>query len=428
MTHVSPSQQGTYLDCRAGWGWSRLYGKEPTEYSAFGDRGHKVAEDWLTLGIPPDPEEPEGACILAGLDRLPLPGTALVELRIDFISDGVSFADHSPTAPPPPEPWVHYTARIDFLYGYDPARVIVVGDHKTTGNLAYAKSEEVLLEDPQRIDYTAWAGWKYQVPYVVAHWQYYRRPTKSNGPKAETRLVIEDSAKTRERFRHLHETVSLPIVRSAGIHPSKLPKDGIEKGLCDRWYGKPCPYRDECLTNVSAIARAASRLRNIDMTGQTNLLGTLNALAGPQPGAANIPPDVAAMLDNPAVDDATKQSIRDFYKIPAPQAAPQPQFQAPAFPQAAPQPQFQPPAPQPQAFPQAAPQFQPQPQAAPQFQPPAPQPVATPMPMGAPPAPSPRAPKAKTIKMDRSMFLLFQSGVPGRTVEEAMRWAEAVGL
>ena len=427
MTHVSPSQASTWEDCRAGWGWSRVRGKVPNEYAAFGDRGHLVAERWLRDGIPPNPDEPEGACILAGIDRLPMPGTALVETRFDFMSDGHQVGYYDPEHPDAtPEGWAHYTGRIDFLYGYDPGRVIVVGDHKTTGNLTYAKDEDVLRADPQRIIYSVWAAATYNVEFVASHWQYYRRKP----PKSETRLVVEAVAVTRERFREFHHRVALPIVRAAGIHPSQLPKDGIEKGLCDRWYGKPCPYRDECLTGVSSIARAAALLRKVDMTTtQGNLLGTLQAMAGqapaaPAPQTPVITPEIQAMYEQ-SPDPATKDAIARYYKLgqyaeqPAAPAAPQvpaawqPPQAAPAAPQFTPAPapvQFQAPAPAPQAF-----------------VPPSPAPMPLP---AAPPAPPTSAPKvrAKMIKMDRQMFLLFQSGVPGRTVEDAMRWAEAVGL
>jgi len=231
--HVSPSQVATWRACQRKWAYSRIRPRTENRYAAFGSRAHTIAENWLISRTPPDPTTAEGACILAGLDSLPQPGTAAVELRLDAMHEGI-----------------HYTGRIDFLYQSGP-RLIVVGDHKTTGDLTWAKTPTDLEDDPQRVVYSWWAGQTFAADWIGAHWQYYQRKP----PRSLPVYMQEPVARIRERFQELHERDGKAIVAANGLDPKELPRS---LDHCDAFGG--CPYRAECHAGVSPISRVAGLL------------------------------------------------------------------------------------------------------------------------------------------------------------------------
>lgn len=241
---VSPSQIGEWRDgCQRRWWYDRNRKCAQNTYAEFGDRTHLHLEGWLEHGAPPPielpPEHPDHApahCAVAGLEHLPPPGTALVEQRFRMEHGGVV-----------------YSGRIDFLYGYDPGRVIVVGDHKTCGNLRYAKTPEQLLDDPQRIVYTRWACVTFGVETGVAQWVYYRRKR----PKAKPVIFAEHRDAVERRFEHLHRTAGLPIIAAKHLPtPDRLPRN---LSRCKLYPPEGCPHQRECLADVppAEIAIAA---------------------------------------------------------------------------------------------------------------------------------------------------------------------------
>lgn len=243
--HVSPSQIATWQGCARKWAYSRIRPRSENRYAAFGSRAHTIAEAWLEHGTPPDARTPEGACIMAGLDCLPMPGTAEVETRFDETWGGV-----------------HYTGRVDFVYGYEPARTVIVGDHKTTGDLRFRKRvdgvtpdgydrEKDLREDPQRIVYSFWAMAKFDVEWIGAHWQYYRRKPPHSVPV----FMFEHRDEVARRFDELHRKYTLPIVDANGVDPRELPRS-LEH--CGAFGG--CPYREECHAGTSPNERLAFAL------------------------------------------------------------------------------------------------------------------------------------------------------------------------
>lgn len=274
MTHVSPSQLSTFgtligrslgwnvllTGCPRKWAYSRCRPKTTNKWAAFGDRSHAILESWLRDGTPPDPATDEGACVLAGLHLLPMPGTACVETTINFLTDGVNVIPGKPTGVLP-YPWVHYTGRLDLLAWYQPGVEVTVSDHKTTGDLANAKCPEDpppdkpdkdLRTDPQRIVYSFAAGHLLRVPRVRAQWTYFRRKP----PKAEPSIFVERLEDTARRFWEMHWSVAVPLVRSQGMAPETMPRN-LEH--CRAFGG--CPYRGECLQGASQIDQAFAQIR-----------------------------------------------------------------------------------------------------------------------------------------------------------------------
>ena len=240
---ISPSQIATWNTCPRRWWYSRNRPRGPEHpAAAFGTRTHAQLEEWLLHGKPPDPDTDEGRRALPGLAYLPLPRTAAVEVQFEM-----------------PEGAALYNGRIDFLFGYDPGRCIVVGDHKTTGDFRYAKTEEDLLDDPQRIVYSRWAAKTWGVDEVIATWVYYRR---RGAPKAMTITLSEPSTRTEERFQALHERVGLPIVqgRSEPI-PDSFPRN---LSSCHLYPPNGCPFKNECHMGTEPADLLAAALENVE--------------------------------------------------------------------------------------------------------------------------------------------------------------------
>lgn len=234
---VSPSQIATFSkDCQRKWAWSRVKRSPQNKFAAFGDRVHKLAEDWQLTRTPPDPTSAEGKCLLAGIHYTPMPGTAVVEHKFEHAHDGVL-----------------YIGRIDMLYGYEPGRMIVVSDHKTTGRLSNALTEEELASDPQRVIYGHYAATVFAVEYVTATWVYYQRDGKAARPVT----VIGHRDSLQKRFDELHNRVTLRIVDARGKDPMELEPS---YGHCHNAYGSKCPYLEDCRERATATENAERQM------------------------------------------------------------------------------------------------------------------------------------------------------------------------
>jgi len=229
--HVSPSQIQTWRKCKRKWAYSRFRPRTSNKYAEFGTKVHSYREDWLSHGKPPDAGTDEGTCALAGLELLPLPGQACVEVPLRLEHEGVV-----------------YVGFIDVLAWRGGAHV---QDHKSCGSFRYALTAEDLFDDPQRIIYSHWAAVSLKAPYVWATWHYLQRKP----PKCMPVSMGEEAPAIAARFQSLHQSAGLPISRAGGIPP-----EHFERSLdhCGAYGG--CPYKDECLAGVSPIQRAAAAL------------------------------------------------------------------------------------------------------------------------------------------------------------------------
>lgn len=236
--HVSASQIATWRLCKRKWAYSRTRPRTENKWAMFGSRAHTIAEAWLTYATPPSMDTDEGRCVLAGLGHLPMPGTACVEQGFEFEFDGVI-----------------YVGRIDFLHAYTPGQLVIVGDHKTTGDFRYAMTTDTLRGDPQWTLYGVWAAVKFRVPAVAGSWIYYRRKP----PKAIPVGIVEPASVLVDRFVAMHANDGLPIAVAThlGIVPEQFPRDPTFRA-CEAFGG--CPYAAECLRGVSPIDRLAATL------------------------------------------------------------------------------------------------------------------------------------------------------------------------
>ena len=220
MPHVSPSQINTFKRCPRRWGFSRVAERTSTPATRFGTRVHEILENWLEHKTLPSANTDEGLCALSGISHLPMPKTdgMVVEAPLDMVYDGVT-----------------YVGRIDLLIVDGDA--VTVLDHKTCSDLRWMKTEDELLDDPQRIVYSHWAATTQNVAHVTAKWVYYqKRPPESR--------VVEftESAETiAERFDELHKKYALRIIQSAGRDPMTLEPN---YDACGDYGG--CPHRTTC--------------------------------------------------------------------------------------------------------------------------------------------------------------------------------------
>jgi len=224
--YVSASQITTFRECRAKWAWDkldRLPRSESTPAQKKGTRVHKILENYLKDGTPPDPGTEEGRIALAGIKFLPDPQAAVVEGELNIMADNVN-----------------YIGFIDFEYVKD--GVPVVGDHKTTGNLDYAKTKDDLKKDVQAIIYAAYMIEKHQTEVIGLNWVYYK--TKSHPESFIVALELDREAIAKE-FNKIQTTAK----EMMEAHESgKKTKDLVPNpNACGNYGG--CQYLKQCILN-----------------------------------------------------------------------------------------------------------------------------------------------------------------------------------
>lgn len=228
----SASQITTFRECPRKWGWDKLDGiKRPSnKFADKGSRVHEILEAWLEYGTPP-PDTEEGRIAMAGLAALPAPGVARVEYAFSLSTD---VAD--------------YAGRIDALH-FPTATTAEVTDHKTTGNLAYAKTPEDLKTDVPAVLYSAEVFSKFGAHQVNLHWNYL--DTKNPRQKS-VRLKVLPSDVERE-MRGIDETAAeMNAIHELKLKAKDLPPDARS---CEKYGG--CGFQTNCnLTN-------AERMRSI---------------------------------------------------------------------------------------------------------------------------------------------------------------------
>ena len=193
MLRKSATALDTFSSCPRKWAWKAIAGipSPPTPSTALGELVHSELERYLKEGTLPDQSSDAGRIATDGLKLLPAPKTPgmIVEKKFDF-----SMLGHT------------YTGRLDFEIGPypidargNPLTVVdgavgvgmslpTVGDHKTTGDMAYAKTPDVLKTDVQAILYAVYAIAQYKSEGANLVWTYFR--TKGTPKSKRTHLPI----------------------------------------------------------------------------------------------------------------------------------------------------------------------------------------------------------------------------------------------
>jgi hypothetical protein len=269
---ASPSQVETWRDCQRKHAYSRIRPRTFNAAAAFGDRAHGIVERWLRDGVPPDANTPEGRCILTGISLLPPPRTPglLVEPPVRPVLFGVQ-----------------WDMRLDYLWAPGPS-VLLIGDHKTTGNIKdNAKTtEELETTDPQGLAYGHWGTTTFDVAEAAGQWTYYQRDARVPAKPVPFRIRRADVA---ERFRAMHEAEVLPMVRSRWLPPEELPRN---LAACTKYGG--CSYQAECLAGVSGMELAAASLKKLAPSADP--LAALIAANPPETTMTPMSPELLAVL------------------------------------------------------------------------------------------------------------------------------------
>ena len=239
---LSPSQIDQWRTCNRKWAWRYLAKiQAPKHPSAqVGTRVHSILEDYLRHGTAPDREETltigdrrywPGQIASAILRHLPRPGTVEVERGFSIQLEGI-----------------HYRGFIDWLGRED--GIPVIGDHKTTASLRYAKTPQDLKENEQAIIYGAFGLDHFGSDKVRLQWTYGQ--TKG---KTSSRAVCLDLRE--DQINRGFESVILPASRDILAayrerpDPKSLPPN---TSACDMYGG--CPYKGNCNLTASEKMRA----------------------------------------------------------------------------------------------------------------------------------------------------------------------------
>jgi hypothetical protein len=233
-----------YRGCRRKWKYRRIQPRDDSarpENAAFGDRAHKLKEAWTRHGTWTEEiaASPEGKCLAAGLHHFAPPQQAIAEREVYRPMLGVMW---------------HF--KVDETSQWVPGASVLVSDLKTTGNLAYAKTPEQLLDDPQRIVYAADVGESLGVPVVRSRWVYCRRKP----PKSVAVEVEERTADTLVRLRVLTEQTVRPMIAANALPLEAFPRDGLVTGECERWSRDGCEFKRECLAALDPVDLLNARL------------------------------------------------------------------------------------------------------------------------------------------------------------------------
>src|SRR3990167_2252438 len=174
LVRVSPSQIKTFRACPRKWAFSYIDNvpRKTSVAAQIGTDIHKELEGWLKHGTLPGPIARKN--ILTGW--LPTPGPDLL-VEVPF--------DH-----PIPEAGDDTIMRgvIDFVDPRGPRPVL--GDHKTTGDLKYALTEETLPVDEQAVIYGRMVADVFKAPVIDARWLYYEYSKTTMLPTGSRKVEV----------------------------------------------------------------------------------------------------------------------------------------------------------------------------------------------------------------------------------------------
>jgi RecB family exonuclease len=285
IAYISASQIETWRDCKRKWAWSKLdrIGEPQNIAAQKGKIVHAVLEAWLKEGKPIDPDmEAEladgsrfkpGPIAAAGLKHLPMPKTCGTERHIFVQTEKIS-----------------YQGYIDF--DEKDKEVPVVGDHKTTGDFKWAKTEEDLRKDPAATIYAAALMAETNKEEVDLRWIYY---STRGAPRSKLVTLRLSREQVEKNFDDLDAT-GLEILEARSKYKTALE---LEPNLqaCDRYGG--CPFRENC--NLSPLERMKGIMALETLQEKMRARAAAKAAGGASNGATNgVAPEAVVQAQAPA--------------------------------------------------------------------------------------------------------------------------------
>jgi hypothetical protein len=255
--YVSPSELELYQSCQRKWAYKYVLKIDvPSHKSALlGTQVHKILENWLKHATPPDLRTRQGA-IAAELILLS-PPPQMPGLQVEH-----AFAFKSQRA------W--YTGVKDVRVKVGP--IPIIGDHKTTSNLAYAKDRAQLLAHPQVPIYATDEFLDPSVDIVEIRWNYVHT---SGSHKTQPVWFQVGRNEIQDIFFGTLDPLAgeVEFMRMNEPDPQELPPT---YETCEAYGG--CPYLSICNPNPK------ERLYSI--MSQSSLLARLQSGQPPAPNGA----------------------------------------------------------------------------------------------------------------------------------------------
>lgn len=288
----SASQIETYKDCPRKWAWDKIdrIPRGSTAAAQLGDRVHKQLERHL-LGQGFDFAADHVAADLASLavPYLPPPKT----------DDNLEI-ERSFTRVLGPSSLYQYTGRIDARQILDE---ITIYDHKTTGNIQYVKTAEVLAADIQANLYAYESLDEYPVPHVNAQWTYI--PTRGKREVIPVTLTLS-RPQVEDFFLGTIDRLANEIntARQGATTAKDLP---FNSSACNSYGG--CPYQSNCNLSPHEALKAMSNTPFVPAAPGTSLLEQMQRGLTPPMGAP------AAPLAPPAPPPAAPAAHEDMYNL-----------------------------------------------------------------------------------------------------------------
>lgn len=225
---ASPSRIKDAMRCLRYWAFAKL-GHLPREETAplvDGRAAHLQAEAYCRDGTPPNIATKYGRWLVEGLEFLPKPRTAAVELDVQFTGPG----------------GVRLRCILDCLHV--PSQTIL--DHKFVGDGRYALTAETLSEDVQAVINTL----AIRMPRTNLRWVYYPKNGSARPWPVDAQLTPAEAEETfRYRYLPVVQTMQAVHAEFAGVRPEHR----VE--LCQAVpcnpsacfaYGRPCEYSTIC--------------------------------------------------------------------------------------------------------------------------------------------------------------------------------------
>lgn len=279
----SASQVATFETCPRKWAF-RYIDKVEVQVTKgsieLGKACHAQLEVWLGAGTPLDLTTEAGQIALSGIHWLPTPKAEGLETERHFV---LQMGGHT---------WQGYK---DFEVA---GPVPLVGDHKTTRDFRWAKSEADLRTDPQACLYAADAMVRYDVPVVDLLWVYYRTTGARRSEPRRARVTREDIAPTLERM------VAVADEMAAIVASGKPAKEVRMLPACNAYGG--CEYLQICNPTPQEMMRS--------IMSQQKAFDFVAELKARQAGAIN-PPAAAPPPAPPVVWNTATQA----YEFASPQ-------------------------------------------------------------------------------------------------------------
>jgi len=298
---MSASQLNVWHECQRKWAWKYVAKLRPEAHksAALGVKVHAQLERYLKTGEMPDfvADSEAGNIAASGLHHLPKPGAPGLEIEQHFKFQS-------------PATGIWYRGFIDVLKAPGEDGIPDVLDHKTTGDVKWAKTPEDLLEDTQAILYakSALLRWP-DAPKVRLQWTYFQtRKTRKSLP-----VLQEVSREHVDYMFPLIEKGAQEIVTTliGKQQPLELPPNPRACGM----FGG-CPFTAQCNLSPEETIRAMS---NADQktTSLLSRLGTQNAEPAPAPAGGLLGRLMGAKPAEPAPTPAPEEPKLPAWADPA---------------------------------------------------------------------------------------------------------------